>query len=166
MAFSPANGAMSAPSRMPPLTKEIGTRTFTFFVSPWRSSDCFWMLMRSHRGRGTAPGPLAASADGAAAVTAFNNRSASSTVIFPCASRSSTRRVSSLMVVLCFPETAQHIVDVDLPALEAREQFAGRDGPAWGRIAGGDLGEGQQRADPVQSVLARGGGHPEKLKLE
>src|SRR5437899_712519 len=162
MAFSPANGAMSAPSRIPPLTKEIGTRTFTFFFSPGRSSDCFWMLMRSHRGRGVAPGSLAASADGAAA-TAFNNRSASSTVIFPCANKSSTRRVSSLMIVLCFLETAQHIVHVDLAALEARQQFAGGDRPAWRRNAGRHLGEGQQRADPVQSVLDRGVADAEEL---
>src|SRR5262245_14180925 len=154
MAFSPANGAISAPSRIPPLTNEIGTRTFTFFFSPWRSSDCFWMLMRSHRGRGVAPGWLAASGGGAAA-TAFNSRSASSTVIFPCANRSSTRRVSSLMIVLCFLETAQHVVDVDLAALEARQQFASWGRLAWRRIAGCDLGEGQQRADPVQPVLDR-----------
>src|SRR5438093_5088014 len=154
MAFSPANGAMSAPNRIPPLTKEIGTRTFTFFFSPGRSSDCFWMLMRSHRGRGVAPGSLAASADGAAA-TAFNNRSASSTVIFPCANKSSTRRVSSLMIVLCFPETAQHIVHVDLAALEARQQFAGESRPARRRIAGCDLRERQERTDAVQPVLDR-----------
>src|SRR5262245_49793232 len=154
MAFSPANGAMSAPNRIPPLTKEIGTRTFTFFFSPCRSSDCFWMLMRSQRGRGVGPGSLADSADGAAA-TAFNNRSASSTVIFPCANRSSTRRVSSVMIVLCFLETAQHVVDVDLAALEARQQFAGGGRLTWRRIAGCNLGKGQQRADPVQSVLDR-----------
>src|SRR4029077_14777628 len=98
------------------------------------------MLMRSHRGRGFAPGSLAASPDGAAA-TAFNSRSASSTGIFPCANRSSTRRVSSLMIVLCFPETAQHIVHVDFAALEARQQVAGEDRPAWRRIARRHFGE-------------------------
>ena len=108
--------------------------------------------------------PLAASARRRRRrATARNNRSASSTVIFPCANRSSTRRVSSLMIVLCFPELAEHIVR------RSSRRARGARAVRWSttarrrRIGRLDFGEGQQRADPVQPVLDRGVADAEEL---
>src|SRR6266508_686618 len=115
--------------------------------------------MRTQRGFGRSPAGAAASTGGVA--TARSNWSASSTVILPCASKSNTRRVSSLMVSSWFLQPVEHIFHSHLAALEPRQKGGHRRRAFVGRRI--DLGKGQQRANAVQSVLDGGVADAEKL---